>query len=279
MKDSIVQLYPVPAKDVPLASLYLRHNLHECHRQIGRAYVYTNFITSLDGRIAVPNPSGAGMKVPDSITNSRDWRLFQELVVQADVLITTGRYLRDYQAGIAQEILQVYDDPHFSDLKEWRIAKGLPQFPDLAIISKSLDFPIPDAISDGERKIHILTTQDANPERVNQLQQSSANLFVAGQTQVDGQELVDQLTKLGYRTIYSTSGPKVFHMLLSASVVDRLYLTYTGRILGGQPYSSIVEGGLLQPNVDFRLKSLYLDPHGLEGLGQLFSCYDRARLE
>jgi hypothetical protein len=64
------------------------------------------------------------------------------------------------------------------------------------------------------------------------------------------------------------------HLLLAAGVLDRLYLTLTGRILGGQPFSSIVEGPLLEPSVDFKLMSLYYDPLALEGIGQLFSAYE-----
>ena len=275
MKDTIIQLYPDLNQEVPLKNLYLQHNLLERQSVKGRVLIYSNFITSLDGRIAIPRASGKGMKVPERIANPRDWRLFQELAVQADILITSGRYLRDYADGRAQEILQVYDDPAFADLKEWRLARGFRPFPDLAVISKSLDFPIPEVLTHGDRVVHIITTQDADPARMHEIEQGMGNLILAGEEQVDGQELVHQLTNQGYRTIYSTAGPKVFHLLLSADVLDRLYLTHTSRILGGDPFSSINEGNLLDPPVDFELKSLYLDPKGLEGLGQLFFCYDR----
>ena len=50
-----------------------------------------------------------GMTVPKATSNERDWRLFQELAVQADIIISSGRYLRDYAEGQTQEILSVYD--------------------------------------------------------------------------------------------------------------------------------------------------------------------------
>jgi hypothetical protein len=46
--------------------------------------------------------------------------------------------------------------------------------------------------------------------------------------------------------------------------------------LGGQPYSTIVEGELFHPAVDLKLNSIYWDGDGLGGLGQLFASYDRA---
>ena len=36
-----------------------------------------DFITSLDGRIAIPHASRPVLTIPGQITNERDWRLFQ----------------------------------------------------------------------------------------------------------------------------------------------------------------------------------------------------------
>jgi riboflavin biosynthesis pyrimidine reductase len=80
---------------------------------------------------------------------------------------------------------------------------------------------------------------------------------------------------LGYRTIYSAAGPKVLHLLLEGGVLDRLYLTIANRLLGGKPYASIVDGELLEPAVDMQLNTVYYDPYGLGGLGQLFVSYNR----
>ena len=55
------------------------------------------------------------------------------------------------------------------------------------------------------------------------------------------------------------------------SAIQRYY-----RMLGGDPFSSIVEGRLLDPPVDFELVSAHYDPHALDGLGQLLSSYQRA---
>ena len=166
MKDNVYKLYPAPAEEVPLTGLYLGHNLRGHRETSDRAFVYTNYITSLDGRIAIPHPTRPGLMVPKATANPRDWRLFQELAVQADVLITSGRYLRDYADGRAQEILQVHDDPKFADLKEWRIERGLSPQPDWALISGSLDFAIPEALTKGGRTLLIFTTSRAAPERI-----------------------------------------------------------------------------------------------------------------
>lgn len=269
---SILQLYPHPAT-LPLQGLYLNHNLRRLEKK--EPFVYANFVASLDGRIAIPDREKGGMQVPSQIANERDWRLFQELAIQADLIITTGRYLRDYAAGKAQEILRVYDDPRFADLRAWRARQGLPIQPDLAVISSSLDFPIPDALTHGGRRVLVVTDRNADPQRVRGLETSLGQVLVAGDERVQGRTFVQRMGELGYRFIYSAAGPKIAHMLLADDALDRLYLTQVCRILGGAPFSSIVEGPLLKEEVNLPLLSLYYDPSVFHGAGQLFGCYGR----
>ncbi len=70
--DTIWQLYPMPAQEVSLEGLYLRHDLRQYGERLGRPFVYTNYITSIDGRIAIPRPEGKGMEVPKDTSNERD---------------------------------------------------------------------------------------------------------------------------------------------------------------------------------------------------------------
>lgn len=273
--NTVTQLYPLPPQELPLHGLYLNHDVRRKAVEQGRPLVYANFVASLDGRIAVPGPTDSGLVVPKQVANSRDWRLFQELAVQADVVISSGRYLRDYASGHAQEILRVHDDPQFADLAQWRAQQGISPQPDIAVISASLDFPIPEALLAGGRRVVIFTTEQADPRRIRELEARAGQVVTAGEQSVAGGRLVQAMAALGYRTIYSASGPKVLHLLLAAGVLDRLYLTLANRLLGGGPFSSIVEGPLLAPAVGMHLRSAYYDDAGLDGLGQMFLCYDR----
>jgi riboflavin biosynthesis pyrimidine reductase len=65
--------------------------------------------------------------------------------------------------------------------------------------------------------------------------------------------MVRRMTELGYQTIYSGAGPKILHLLLIGSVLNRLYLTHATLLLGGQPYASFVEGPLLDPEANLKL--------------------------
>ncbi len=274
MDEPVLQLYPLPARERPLEGLYLAHNLRQRAEESGECYLYSNFITSLDGRIAIPHPTKPGLVVPKATANERDWRLFQEMAAQADVIISSGRYLRDWADGRAQEILQV-DDPRFADLRTWRKEKGLPSQPDIAIVSGSLNFPIPDVLKAGGRRITVFTSADPPMDRVKEIEAKAGQVIIAGEQSVDGQKMAEMLYELGYRTVYSSAGPKILHFLLEAGILDRLYLSFASRILGGQPYASLSEGALFNPAVDFVLNRLYLDASGLDGSGQLFAAYDK----
>jgi riboflavin biosynthesis pyrimidine reductase len=272
MEDKILQLYPQPPQECKLQGLYLAHDLRQQRNTGAATFIYANFITSLDGRIAVPRPSGGGLKVPETTANERDWRLFQELAAQADVIISSGRYLREWAAGRAQEILQV-DDPRFADLRAWRQQHNLRPQPDIAILSASLDFPIPDVLTAGGRQFLVFTPADPHPARVAEIEAHGGRVFVAGQQAVLGDRLAHILAQLGYRFVYSAAGPQILHLLAAGGVLDRLYLTFASRLLAGEPFASIAEGPLFDPPVDARLFSLYFDPLALDGLGQLFACY------
>lgn len=273
--ETIWQLYPMPAQEVDLNGLYLGHDLRRIGEERERPFVYTNYVTSIDGRIAIPRPGGKGMMVPKDTSNDRDWRLFQELAVQADVIISSGRYLRDYAEGKAQEILRVYDEPRFEDLQRWRTERGLSAYPDLAVVSGSLDFPIPPFLTQSGRRVIVITNGAADASRRRKLEDEAGQVITAGEEDVSGRQAIDALGDLGYRTIYMATGPRVHHLLLADGMLDRLYLTVAHRLLGGQPFSSLVEGELLSPAVDMRLNAVYFDPHALGGLGQQFICYER----
>ena len=287
MNNFVTQLYPSPAIEHinepqfylegeegrgvdkrPFPTHYLSHNI----RKHDGMFVYANFISSIDGRIAIPHPTRDGLTVPTSITNDRDWRLFQELAAQADIVISSGRYLRDYADGRAQEILQI-DDPRFADLRDWRVQQGLPPQPDIAIISNSLNFPIPDLLTAGGRKVLLFTTANPDRARVAEIEAHGGQLFIAGKDMVDGKIMMEQLSAQGYRFVYSAAGPQILHLLLASKMLNRLYLSHANKLLGGRPFSTIVDGDLFPDGVDLTLYSLYFDPLVLAGNGQLFSAY------
>ena len=238
--------------------------------------MFTNYVVSLDGRIAVPSGDG-NVEVPAAIANPRDWRLLQELQAQSDIVISSGRYLREYAAGDAQENLDTLSQPEYADLAAYRQDHGLKPVPDICIVSVALDFNIPQILLDQGRRIIIVTPQPSDPDRIQRLQDQGGEIVHCPGQEVDGDHLYTSLSDMGYQVIFAASGPKINHILMAARRVDRLYLTFAHRLLGGDPFASIAQGPAFAPPVDFKLRSLYLDAEGLDGIGQLFGSYEGAQ--
>jgi riboflavin biosynthesis pyrimidine reductase len=129
-------------------------------------------------------------------------------------------------------------------------------------------------LTTGGRKVIVFTTASADPDRIQEIEDRAGRVIVAGEKGVEGAEMVRHMAELGYESVFNSTGPKVLHLLLVGRALDRLYVSFANRLLGGQPFSSIVEGPLLTPAVDLNTNTIYFDEFGLEGLGQMFVSYD-----
>ena len=272
IQAQVSRLFPAPGGQHTLEGLYLQHQLHRQHKV---PFVYSNFITSLDGRISLGNKDNTTHTVPDATVNPRDWRLYQELAGQADLLITSGRYFRQSLIGEAQDQLPVGSQAEFTDIREWRLEQGLPAQPDIAILSGSLEIPVEALEPYRHRRILIITGEASDQTRVDALQASGIEVVRAGNgTRVDGGRMISHLATLGYRSIYAIAGPDVFYTLLKANIIDRLYLTIAQQLLGGESFDTLTRGPQLTPARGMALVSLYHDPYAPDGAGQLFGVFE-----
>lgn len=253
---SLLRLYPAPQEACPHEGLYLNLNLHRQAAE-GEVLIYANYIASLDGRISVAGADGE-QQVPEAIANGRDWRLYQELAAQSDVLLTSARYFRQLARDRAQDLLPVGREPAYADLADWRSRQGMAPQPAVAILSRSLDIPSEalDAVRD--RGVYLFTTEMADAAAVARLEAMGVEVIVAGREDVEGALLRRELVRLGFRSAYMIAGPQVHGTLLAAGVLDRLFLTQHYSLLGGTAFHTIVEGSLSAPQ-RMRLLSLYLD--------------------
>ncbi len=283
MKDAsthqapLTRLFPLPAAQTGLAGLYLEHQLHT-RGTVERPFVYSNFITSLDGRIAIAAADRDTHEVPRSITNLRDWRLYQELAGQADILITSGRYMRQSAYGEAQDTLPVGSQPAYDDIRHWRLEQGLSAQPDIAIISGSLDIPLDSLAPYRQRNIIVITGNAADPARARQLEDAGVRVMYAGDgMRVDGEEMIKQLAMAGYHSIYAIAGSGVFHTLVAGGMLDRLYLTFACQLLGGKDFDTLLYGDALLPAASLSMTALHHDLSEPDG-GQLFGVFEPAPL-
>lgn len=273
-QEPVLRLFPGPHGPSPLHGLYLDDSL----RPMGtpaQPCVYASFIASLDGRISLPDLETKVRKVPRAIANPRDWRLFQELAASADVVVTSGRFIRDLVAGVAQDDLPVSEKPEFADLLEWRRARGLAPQPAVAIVTGSLDLPIPAALLRSGRRIYIATGAAADTSRIKSLAAQGVRVLKTGAgTQVEGRTLIAALAQEGFGNIDMTAGSVLLNTLLADGAFDRLYLTQACRILGGRSFETLLTGEQLDPPADFKLRSLHYDVGESGTIEQLFFVFD-----
>ena len=269
----VLQLYPPPVRSRRLEGLYLNECL-PAPAPGTPALVYANFVTSLDGRIAVSEDGGPS-RLPDGLTNPRDWRLFQELQAHADCLVTHGGYLRALASGRLGNVMQVGVGNGSDDIGQWRAARGMTKQPGVAILSASLDLPIPDSLAVHEQSVHILTTAAACPDRQAALVEAGFEVVVIGPGPwVHSRAVVEALAHRGYRRLYLQTGPRMLESALRDHVLARLYLTISHRLVGGERFDTMVRGGLLGNAGSVRLSALYLDEAAGQDGGQLFARLD-----
>jgi len=270
--EHLLELYPQTGTK-PLSGLYLGQDLRSILTTCQDSLVYTNFVTSLDGRIALVDRQSGKSEVPEETANARDWRLLLELSAPADALIMSGRYLRDLAAGDAQSL------PPFSgklpdDILDYRRRLGLNEKPALVFITRSFDLPERALDRLADRNIVIATGERASDKHA-LFEAKGVDVMTFDSVSVDGRELVERLSKKGFRLIYSIAGPEVMHTLLAAGVLWRIYMTTVMRVLSGEAYATLARGPKLEPVRDFELSAMYLDRYGPDDVEQLLQVYTR----
>lgn len=268
----VMPLYPQPGPVRSLQGLYLEQDLRAGSG--GRMVVYANFVSSLDGRVALPNTRGKS-GVPEAIANTRDWWLFQELAVQADSLLVSGRYLRARSRGEVQDLFAAFHDPGFKTLRQWRAARGLPVRPRIVVLTRRVDFAPP--LDMKATELLVITGEGAaSCSGAQRLRNAGAAVVAAGPGDaVEPRRLRAALTDAGGGLVYAVGGPRVLHQLVAGNVLDRLYLTQVPQLLGGAHMTTLIEGLELRPPGQLRLHSLHLDCEtSCKGAGQLFGCFE-----
>ena len=270
----VMQLHPPPAQPRRLRGLYLGEAMPPPAAG-APAMVYANFVTSLDGRVAVTDDGGTS-RLPTGLTNPRDWRLFQELQAHADCLVTHGGYLRAFASGRLGNVLQAGLAAGSEDIARWRERHSTAEQPAVAIVSASLDLPVPESLRAHRQPVHVLTTAGAGDDRRAALERAGCEVVVTGPGPwVRARDTVEALAARGYRRLYLQTGPRMLESALRDRVLARLYVTIGHRLVGGDRFDTMVRGDTpLGAAGRLRLGALYLDEAPDLDCGQLFARFD-----
>jgi riboflavin biosynthesis pyrimidine reductase len=279
MTARILRLYPGPPHESTLAGTYLAHKVHRLGTPAA-PFVYANFVSSLDGRIALQDPATGASHVPETLTSGNDFRLLLELQAQADCLITHGGYMRAIAEARLDDILQVGTRDFARDLAQWREENGLGPQPAVVIASASLDFPAPESPARHGQRVIVATGEAASAGRVEAFRARGYEVIRAGKGgSVEGAPLTRALGALGFRSLFLLAGPRMLGTMLRNRVLSRLYVTIAHCILGGEAFHTMVSG--LNPGSAGRLRmvSLYYDATAPEGAGQWFAQFEPLRAQ
>jgi riboflavin biosynthesis pyrimidine reductase len=270
MSSKLLCLYPHAATETDIKDLYLAHNLHRMGTKES-PFVYANFLSSLDGRIAVEDVEEGETYIPKHLTTDSDFALFMELHAQSDCLITHGGYMRALSQGRLGNILQPRNPEHI----EWRRRNGLPLYPAVVIASASLNFPVHDSLRKHGQTVYIATGKKADPDRIRYWQSLGYTVLITGEdNMVHGASLIPQLSGLGYQSIYLIAGPTMLDTMIREKQLSRLYLTLTHQLIGGKDFRSLLTGSLLGSEGNLKLEALYYEQSSPSGSGQFFLQFD-----
>ena len=221
----INQVFPVK-RQVPLEGLYLDQRLMDRAAEIGRSLVLTDFLTDKNGVIAKATKEGH-FEIPAALKNSSDWGRYQELMAQADVIISGGSYFK--RLTTSQDVLYQFEPGNaFEKLGQWRLNAGYKKrSPDVAIVTRDLDFEIPEKLTQSNRRIVIFTTDSiANSDKAKSLINVNTVIIGSGEGRVEGDRMIATLANdMGYRVIVMISGPHILDLLLKAERLDLIYVT------------------------------------------------------
>jgi riboflavin biosynthesis pyrimidine reductase len=274
---SLLRIFPGAGEHVPVQGLYLTERFGPPAAR-SRSFVYANYITSLDGRISLPDPQTLKRRVPPAIANAHDWRLFQELTACADALLVSGRYVRDLEHGVSARSFPVSGKPEYADLLEWRRARGLAAQPAIVIVTASLELPPLRGLIESGRPVYVATGAAVDARKIARVTSQGVRVLTVGDDKrVEGGRLIDALARESHWNIAMIGGGEILNALIVDDALDRLYLTLACRMLSGRSFDTLLNGPVLERAAGFRLKALHYDAEGSEGsdVEQLFAVFDR----
>ena len=209
-----------------------------------RPYVVVNMVSTLDGKAVIEGTTR-------SLGGDADHALFHGLRTQADAILAGAGTVRMERYGRAVRS---------EELTARRVEAGLDPNPPLVVVSGRLDLP-PDLplLQDPEARVIIATGAEHELEGVEAEVQYLRT----------GDDLPLLMAKLreehGIRSVLSEGGPTLNSYMLSAGLVDELFLSISPQVVGGAHALTIVAGRELPSPCSAELISL------LESGGELFS--------
>ena len=176
-----------------------------------------NFVSSVDGAVTVDGFS-AGLSGPG------DKLIFDTLRMVCDAVVVGAGTIRK----------ENYDALRLDEARRaWRRAHGLPEFPLMVIVSRSLELNLDQEVfSDAPIRPVVITHATASPARCREIDKA-ADVVAVGDGEVDLAAGLAALRERGATQLLCEGGPHLLGALTSADLVDELCLTISPLLVGG----------------------------------------------
>jgi riboflavin biosynthesis pyrimidine reductase len=205
--------------------------------------VVANFVTTIDGIVAIPGLTQSNKLISGG--SEADRFVMGLLRAFADVvLVGSGTLHGSPRTMWTAEHAYPPGGSAFADLRKQR---RLPSEPQLAVMTAS-------GAVDGDHPglrggAVVLTTERGAKALDRRLPESCEVVVLPGTTTVEPKAAVAALTERGHRLILSEAGPRVFGSLLTACLVDELFLTisplFAGRTADRPPLGLVENAAFL----------------------------------
>ena len=191
-----------------------------------RPYVIADMIASADGKTVIEgNEAGLGSRT--------DRRLLHELRLHADVVLSGAGTLR--ATGASPRL-------HEDDLEVLRRERGKSRTPIGAVITASGDVPL-DAgfFTSDEFEAYVYLADSAPPGRREAIEATGRPVVEVPADHAVRAMLRHMRSELGARLVMLEGGPTLNGECFRAGVVDELFLTLGGVVVGGRGLPTAVE--------------------------------------
>jgi 2,5-diamino-6-(ribosylamino)-4(3H)-pyrimidinone 5'-phosphate reductase len=248
-ENTAARLYPLPGSDLPLEDLYLDLSPPSCSSlEPGLPYVAINMVSSMDGKVSIGGTA-------NDIGGAADRVVMRNLRSGFDAVLRGAGTLR------AEKISTAVPD----SLAALRASRGLPKQPYEMILTRTGNLPISENLlgANPERTLVIVPEHALDDAVITDLD-SRATLVLA-EAEPDGSvNIAETLRQLKdaycVDRILVEGGPSLNHALISAYLVEGLFLTLSPKLLGGAPEQTLLSGNFLPkiPEREPKLRSVYL---------------------
>jgi riboflavin biosynthesis pyrimidine reductase len=204
--------------------------------------LYTNFVSSLDGIVALPTVPGSSAMIGGP--SDADRFVMGLLRAAADVVLIGSGTLRSSPNGRWRP--DTVFPPAADGYAALRRALGRAASPRVAVVTASGSIPVGHpALEDGAM---VLTTRAGAARLASTLPGRAELEVLPGESRVDIRAVVELLSTRGDR-ILSEAGPHVFGSLVAEGLVDELFLTVSPLLAGrgGEGTLGLVEEAPLLP--------------------------------